>query len=86
MDSDTTAALLGEGFCPDAALSVPFLASCAILEGECDANSEIPVTIVFYGEYKNTERKAGICVVSWQHGRDLATDDPNTHLWEERAG
>ena len=71
---------LREGLRPNSSGAISLFASRPVLEGETDADPQLPVAVVLDREDKDGERERRVGVVVGNDGRDLPTDYPDSHL------
>ena len=71
---------LRERLVPNSSGSIPLLAPGPVLEGEADADPELPLAVVLNGEYKDGEGKSRVGIVFRDDWRDLPADNADAHL------
>ena len=74
------AILLRERLCPDSSSTISLLTAGPVLEGEADADPELPLAVVLNGEYKDGEGKSRVGIVFRDDWRDLPADNTDAHL------
>ena len=76
----SAAVRLRERLVPNSSGSIPPLAPGPVLEGEADADPELPLAVVLNGEYKDGEGKGRVGIVFRDDWRDLPADNTDAHL------
>ena len=74
------AILLRKRLCPDSSSTISLLTAGPVLEGEADADPELPLAVVLNGEDKDGEGKSRVGIVFRDDWRDLPADNTDAHL------